>query len=46
MRLTDKLETLVASAQFDVCSYANVNPAGGSPLRFIHRATFHGGGYE
>jgi len=44
MEVEDKLETLVAAAQFDVCGYSGVRPAGGSPLRFIHRAALPGGG--
>ncbi len=48
MNTEDRLETLVASARFDVCGY---NPGGSvpyasrSPLRFIHRAALPGGGF-
>ncbi|MFW6151027.1 MAG: radical SAM protein [Chloroflexota bacterium] len=41
---TDKLERLVAGAQFDVASCTVAPPASRSPLRFIHRATVPGRG--
>jgi len=44
MEVEDKLETLVAAAQFDVCGYSGMRHAGSSPLRFIHRAALPGGG--
>lgn len=45
MRVVDKLETLAAAAQFDVCGYNGVRADSNSPLRFIHRAALPGGGY-
>ena len=45
MEVADKLDTLVAAAQFDVCGYDGTRPASSSPLRFIHRAALPGGGY-
>ena len=44
MVVEDKLETLVTSAQFDVCSYDITRPGSNSPLRFIHRAALPNGG--
>ncbi len=40
----DKLDTLTAAAQFDVCGYSGIRPRNTSPLRFIHRAALPGGG--
>ncbi|MFQ5996312.1 MAG: helix-hairpin-helix domain-containing protein [Dehalococcoidales bacterium] len=45
MEVEDKLETLVAGAQFDVCGYGGLRRIKPSPLRFIHRAALPGGGY-
>ena len=44
MEVEDRLETLTAAAQFDVCGYSGVRNAPPSPLRFIHRAALPGGG--
>lgn len=44
MEVSNKLETLVAGAQFDVCGYSGPRHADSSPLRFIHRAALPGGG--
>jgi putative DNA modification/repair radical SAM protein len=44
MEIQDKLETLVAAAQFDVCSYSGVHEVNRSPSRFIFRAVMPGGG--
>ena len=44
MEVEDKLETLVAAAQFDICGYSGVRNIKPSPLRFIHRAALPGGG--
>jgi putative DNA modification/repair radical SAM protein len=40
----DKLNTLVAAAQFDICGCGGTGPTPGSPLHFIHRAALPGGG--
>jgi putative DNA modification/repair radical SAM protein len=41
----DKLDTLVAAAQFDICGgCGTTRPAASSPLRFIYRAALPGGG--
>jgi len=40
----DKLDTLVAAAQFDVCGYGGRGSTNTSPLRFIHRAALPNGG--
>jgi putative DNA modification/repair radical SAM protein len=45
MEVQDKLTTLVASAQFDVCGYGGLRDFAPSPLRFIHRAALSGGGF-
>jgi putative DNA modification/repair radical SAM protein len=45
MDVQDKLTTLVASAQFDVCGYGGLRDFTPSPLRFIHRAALPGGGF-
>lgn len=45
MDVQDKLGTLVASAQFDVCGYGGLRDFTPSPLRFIHRAALPGGGF-
>ncbi|MBI2830515.1 MAG: putative DNA modification/repair radical SAM protein [Chloroflexi bacterium] len=49
MDLMDKLDTLVATAQFDVCGYSGTHsirrPSNSSPRRFIHRAALPGGGF-
>jgi len=45
MDVQDKLMTLVASAQFDVCGYGGLRDFNPSPLRFIHRAALPGGGF-
>jgi predicted DNA-binding helix-hairpin-helix protein len=42
--IMDKLNTLVAAAQFDVCGCGGTGATTGSPLRFIHRAALPGGG--
>ena len=44
MEVQDKLEALVAGAQFDVCGYNGVRDINPSPWRYIHRATLPGGG--
>ena len=47
MDVQDKLETLVAGAQFDVCSYnwgTNLRHFNSSASRFIHRVALPGGG--
>jgi len=47
MDVPDKLETLVAGAQFDVCSYnwgTNLRHFNSSTSRFIHRVALPGGG--
>ncbi|HEY82239.1 MAG TPA: putative DNA modification/repair radical SAM protein [Dehalococcoidia bacterium] len=44
MEVEEKLATLVAAAQFDVCGYGGPRALGPSPLRFIHRAALPGGG--
>jgi len=43
MELEDKLETLAAAAQYDVCGYSGIRHPTGSPLRFIHRVALPGG---
>ncbi|MBI4303799.1 MAG: helix-hairpin-helix domain-containing protein [Chloroflexi bacterium] len=44
MQTQDKLDTLAAAAQFDVCGYTGIRHNVSSPLRFIHRAALPGGG--
>ncbi len=44
MEVEDKLDTLVAAAQFDVCGYSGARDINLSPSRFIHRAALPGGG--
>jgi putative DNA modification/repair radical SAM protein len=44
MGFEEKLATLVAAAQFDVCGYGGLRALEPSPLRFIHRAVLPGGG--
>ncbi len=44
MEIQDRLETLVAAAQFDVCSYSGVHEVNRAPARFIFRAAMPGGG--
>jgi len=47
MDVPEKLETLVAGAEFDVCGYnrgTSLQHPGSHPLRFIHRAALPGGG--
>jgi len=44
MEIQDKLETLAAAAQFDVCSYNGVHEVNRAPSRFIFRAAMSGGG--
>ena len=47
MNCSDRLETLVGGAQFDVCNYSagmTGSYSGRSPLRFIYRAALPGGG--
>lgn len=47
MNHSDRLETLVGGAQFDVCSYSagmTGGYSGRSPLRFIYKAALPGGG--
>lgn len=43
MEIQDRLETLVAAAQFDVCSYSGVHEVNRAPARFIFRAAMPGG---
>lgn len=43
MEVQDRLETLVAAAQFDVCSYNGVHEVNRTPSRFIFRAAMPGG---
>jgi putative DNA modification/repair radical SAM protein len=40
----DKLDTLTAAAQFDVCGYGGTGSTLKSPLRFIYRAALPNGG--
>ncbi len=47
MDYSDRLQTLVGAAQFDVCSHSagrNCGRSSPSPLRFIYRAALPGGG--
>lgn len=44
MEVEDRLDILVAAAQFDVCGYNGLRDVNPSPLRFIHRAALPGGG--
>jgi putative DNA modification/repair radical SAM protein len=44
MDFRDKVETLVASARFDVCGYNGMRPNRVSPMHFIHRAAMPGKG--
>jgi predicted DNA-binding helix-hairpin-helix protein len=45
MEVQDKLDTLSAAAQFDICGYSGPNRVERSPLRFIHKAALPGGGF-
>ena len=44
MEEADKLGTLVAAAQFDVCGYDGIHSASASPLNLIYRAALPNGG--
>jgi putative DNA modification/repair radical SAM protein len=44
MEIQDKLKTLVAAAQFDICSYSGVREVSRAPSRHIFRAVMPGGG--
>ena len=44
MEVQDKLKTLAAAAQFDVCSYSGVHEVNRAPSRFVFRAAMPGGG--
>jgi len=43
MEVENRLDTLVAAAQFDVCGYSGLRDINPSPLRFIHRVALPGG---
>jgi len=44
MEVEDRLDVLVAAADYDVCGYNGGRQGHKSPLRFIHRAALPGGG--
>ena len=44
MDTEDKLQTLVAAAEYDVCGHSSLGLGSSDPLRFIHRAALPGGG--